>query len=414
MKFTDFLTLNSLNGRIGRAHSSHQYRLMKLRQTIAVAGALAQRPLYGGHTWVFLQYILGLQRLGWDVLFIDRLEPDMCGNESGEPCPPESSRNLRYLVDVMKGFGLEDRWALLFDRGSRVFGLPRKEVLHRLRQSAFLLNVMGYLEDEEILAAASRRVFLDIDPGFGQMWQALGQAELFHGHDDYVTIGENIGAPGCDIPTLDIEWITSRPPVVLDHWTVDADHGTRFTTVASWRGVFDPVLYEGRKYGLRVHEFRRFFELPRRTGREFEIALDIEETDSDDLQKLKKNEWIITNPAVAASDPWEYRDYVRASKAEFMVAKNMYVETHSGWFSDRSACYLATGRPVVAQDTGLASLLPTGEGLLVFDTLDEAVQCVNAVNAEYDRHARAARQVAAEYFDSDIVLSRLLARLGVG
>lgn len=362
---------------------------------------------------MFLQYILGLRQLGWDVLFIDRLEPGMCRNELGEPCSPESSVNLQYLVDVMGRFGLEDHWTLLFDKGRRVFGLPRRDVVERLHRSAFLLNVMGYLDDEEMLAATPRRVFLDIDPGFGQMWQALGQAELFRDHDDYVTIGENIGKPECDIPTLGIEWITTRPPVVLEQWRVERDHGTRFTTVASWRGAFDPVLYEGRRYGLRVHEFRRFFELPCHTNGEFEIALDIEGADSDDLGRLKEYGWIVTDPAVAASDPWQYLDYVRGSKAELMVAKNMYVDTHSGWFSDRSACYLATGRPVVAQDTQLSSLMPTGEGLLIFDTLDDAVECVNEVESDYDRHARVAREVAVEHFGSDLVLSRLLGRLGV-
>jgi hypothetical protein len=383
-------------------------------QTIVVSGSLAQRPRQGGHTWVFLQYLLGFRRLGWDVLFIDRLEPDMCANEAGEPCSPESSFNLRYLANVMERFGLADHWTLLFDRGSRVFGQTRKHVHDRLRRSAFLLNVMGYLDDEEMLGAAPRRVFLDIDPGFGQMWQALGQAELFRDHDDYVTIGENVGQPGCAIPTLGIEWITTRPPVVLDEWAVAPVQGSRFTSVASWRGMFDPVLYEGLKYGLRVHEFRRFFELPRRTASEFEIALDIEQTDDLDLRSLKDKGWIITDPDPLAGDPWRYRQYVRDSKAEFMVAKNMYVQARTGWFSDRSACYLATGRPVVAQDTQMSSFVPTGQGLLTFDTLEEAERCVEAVEANYEHHARAARQVAVDHFGSDIVLSRLLGRLGAG
>jgi hypothetical protein len=363
---------------------------------------------------VFLQYLLGLKRLGWDVVFVDRLEPAMCIDGSGGPAELASSINLRYLAGVMDRFGLGDRWSLVFDRGREVVGLRRAELLDRVRHSAFVLNVMGYLDDEDLLGAAPRRVFLDIDPGFGQMWQALGQAELFIGHDDYVTVGENIGQPGCAIPTLGKTWITTKQPVVLDQWPVASSASDRFTGVASWRGAFGPVCYEGRIYGLRVHEFRRFLELPQRTNVAFEVALDIHETERDDLRRLKEGDWALTDPMIVAGDPWRYRDYVAGSMAELMVAKNMYVQANSGWFSDRSACYLASGRPVLAQDTGLASLLPAGEGLLTFATLEEAVAGVDAIVGAYDHHAGAAREVAAEHFSSDLVLSRLLARLGVG
>jgi hypothetical protein len=276
-----------------------------------------------------------------------------------------------------------------------------------------MLNVMGFVDDEVLLGAAPRRVFLDIDPGFSQMWCALGQADLFGGHDDYVTIGENIGRKDCPIPTLGKEWITTKQPVVLDHWAAAPATGDRFTSVATWRGPAAPVTYEGRTYGLRVHEFRRFLELPHRTRAAFEIALDIHEAEHDDLRRLKEHGWTLADPGVVAGDPWRYRDYVIGSKAELMVAKSMYVEAKSGWFSDRSACYLSSGRPVLAQDTGLASLLPTGEGLVTFTTVDEAVAGTEAISGDYARHAQAAREVAAACFASDVVLSRLLAELGV-
>jgi hypothetical protein len=363
---------------------------------------------------VFLQYLLGLQRLGWDVVFVDRLEPAMCIDGSGSPAELTSSINLRYLAGVMDRFGLGDRWSLLFDRGREVVGVPRAELLDRVRRSAFVLNVMGYIDDEDLLDAARRRVFLDIDPGFGQMWQALGQADPFKGHDDYVTIGENIGQPGCEIPTLGKRWVTTKQPVVLDQWAVGPTASDRFTSVASWRGAFAPVCYEGRTYGLRVHELRRFFELPRRTGLPFEIALDIHEAEHEDLRRLKENGWALADPAIVAGDPWRYRDYVAGSMAELMVAKNMYVQANSGWFSDRSACYLASGRPVLAQDTGLTQLLPTDHGLLTFRTLEEAVAGVDDIVGNYGHHSRAAREVATEHFSSDLVLSRLLAQLGIG
>jgi hypothetical protein len=382
-------------------------------ESIAVAGSLAQRPHHGGHTWVFLQYLLGFRRLGWDVLFIDRLDREMCVDGTGSPAPLRASVNLRYLTEVMHGFGLSDSWALVSDEGQEVVGLARSELLERVRRSAFILNVMGFLDDADILGTVPRRVFLDIDPGFGQMWRALGLHDLFQGHDDYVTIAENIGSPECTIPTVGVDWITTKQPVVLDEWVGSSRSSGRFTSVGSWRGPFGPLEYNGRTYGLRVHEFRKFFELPKRTRRSFEIALDIDEAETDDLRQLKDNGWTLVDPRLVAVDPWRYRDYIRDSGAEFMVAKNMYVQSRSGWFSDRSICYLAAGRPVLAQDTGLASLLPVGDGLVAFSTAEEAAAGVEAIAADYERHAQAARELAVEYFASDRVLTQLLDKLGI-
>src|SRR6266487_1729916 len=186
-------------------------------KTAVIAGALAQKAGSGGLTWVFLQYILGFRRLGWDVLFLDRLEPEMCTDRAGNPARLEDSINLRYLIDVMKGFGLADHWGLISE-GHRFVGKSRDEVVERVRGSSFLLNVMGYLNHEEILAAAPRRVFLDIDPGFPQMWRDLGLADMFDGHDDFVTVGANLGKPGCEVPTCGLQWIGTPQPVVLGHW----------------------------------------------------------------------------------------------------------------------------------------------------------------------------------------------------
>ena len=384
-----------------------------MRGTIIVAGSLAQRPYIGGHTWVFLQYLLGFRRLGWDVLFVDRLEPEMCVDADGEPAGLRSSVNLSYLADVMERFGLGERWSLLYDGGREVVGRSRAEVVDAARRSPLLLNVMGFLGDEEILAAAPLRAFLDIDPGFGQIWQQLGLHQTFKGHDRYVTIGERIGAADCRVPTCGIDWVTTKPPVELSEWPPQADSGSALTTVASWRGAFGPLEYEGRTYGLRVHEFRRFFELPGRTSARFEVALDIDEAEVDDLRQLEANGWTLVDPRVAAGDPWRYRDYVQRSAAELMVAKNLYVDTRNGWFSDRSACYLASARPVLAQDTGLDGLVPHGEGLVTFSTLEEAVEGVGEITGDYERHSRAARAIAAEHFAAERVLPRLLDKLGV-
>jgi hypothetical protein len=382
-------------------------------ETIVVAGSLAQKPRHGGHTWVFLQYLLGFKRLGYEVLFLDQLEPEMCRDAAGQPCSLDESLNVSFFFDVMGRFGLGESCALLCNKGAQVLGLSRESVMERVRTSAFLLNVMGYLSDEEILGCAPRKVFLDIDPGFGQMWQDLGLYAMFRDHDDYVTIGENIGRPDCAIPTCGIDWITTPQPVVLDEWKPEGGMPEEaFTSIMSWRGAYGTVEYHGQTYGLRVHEFRRFVSLPRRTGRPFQIALDIHPAEVNDLAMLGENGWTLTDPVAAAGDPFAYREFVRNSKAELMVAKNMYVRSNSGWFSDRSLCYLASGRPVLAQETGFSRLYPTGEGLVAFSTLEEAVEGVGRIDRDYDRHSRAAHEIAREHFDSDKVLTRLVEKLG--
>lgn len=373
--------------------------------------AVAQRPQVGGHTWVALQYLLGLRALGCEATLIDRLEPDMCRDAEGDPCPPERSLNAAYLAQTMARFGLEDCWAVLI--GERdTLGLSRAELERRL-DGALLINVMGYLDDDDLLARPRTRAFLDIDPGFPQMWCALDLHDSFVGHDRFVTVGLNVGDPSSAVPDCDLDWIPTLPPVALEHWPVTGG-GRRFTSVASWRGPFGPIDYEGRTYGLRVHEFRKLFELPRRTGLEFEVALQIDPADSAELERLGQHGWSLADPAEAAGDPIAYRDFIAGSAGELMVAKNMYVASRGGWFSDRSACYLASGKPVLAQETGFSAHLPTGEGLLAFDDVNGAVAGAEAICAEHSRHAAAARALAEEHFDAARVLGRLLEELDAG
>jgi hypothetical protein len=386
-----------------------------MKPLIAVAGSLAQKPGRGGHTWVMLQYLLGFRRLGWDVLFLDALSSgesvDANGSRGG---PIERSTNLRYLSDSMSRIGLSESWALVADGGDRWFGVPRGEVLERLKRSAFLLNINGFLRNEQLLAAAPRRVFLDIDPGVLQIWHDLGLHKAFRDHDDYVTIGQRLGHPDCPVPTCGIAWITTPPPVVLEEWPVHhAAPDARFTTVASWRGAYGSLEYRGATYGQRVHEFRKFVDIPARSGSVFQLALDIHPDDKNDLSLLKGSGWSLVDPLAVGCDPWTYRTYIRAAKAEFMVAKQIYAATQCGWISDRSVCYLASGKPVIAQDTGLEGLCPTREGLVTFRTLEDALEAVREGDGNYDRHTRAARAMAEQYFDSDQVLKRLLTQLNV-
>ena len=359
---------------------------MTTRPTILMAGALAENP-YGGHTWVFLQYMLGFRRLGFDVLLVDR------GGEAARA----------RLRAVLEPFGLYDGFEVLN-------GATRLRLIDAARSSLVFINVMGYVNDEEVLAAARKRVFLDIDPGFGQMWYQLGQADILSGHDAYFTFGANTGRPDCAVPRCGRNWIATRPPVVLEHWPVA--HGEAgFTTVGAWRGPFDPIEYKGTKYGLRVHEFRKFARLPNLTSRRFEMALDIHPADDADRKLLEEGGWSLVEPKKVTGNTFQYRRYIQRSSAEFGVAKNMYVQARTGWFSDRSACYLASGKPVLFEDTGIRSLFPTGEGLLTYSTLEEAADKVEEICGDYRRHSHAARAIAEEYFDSDKVLSAFLERV---
>jgi hypothetical protein len=369
---------------------------------IAIAGCIAQKPQQAGHTWQYLQYLLGFRRLGWDVLFIDRLSGPV---EAGDP-------RVRYMSEAFRDAGLDGAWTIGLDDGSHI-GVGRGETLDHVRSADLLLNVMGYCDDQELLAAARHRVFLDTDPGFGQMWRALGQADIFAGHDAHVTIGERIGQPDCSIPDCGLDWITTPQPVVLDAWPLTPLPAgrVRFTSIASWRGAYGPVEYRGHRYGLRVHQMRRFADLPTLAPAAFELALHIHEDERDDIGLLRDRGWLLTDPSTAAATPTSYRQYLQGSSAELMVAKGMYVDSRSGWFSERSICYLACGRPVLAQDTGLAQLYPAGTGLITFSTLDEAVAGVESIVGDYDRHSLAARAIAEEYFDSDKVLTRLVERV---
>jgi hypothetical protein len=228
------------------------------------------------------------------------------------------------------------------------------------------------------------------------------------GHHVYFTVGENIGNDRCPIPTDGIEWRAVPPPVVLTDWP-RAEPGGAFTTVGAWRGAFGPVEYGGRTYGLKVHEFRKVIDLPRRVAEaEFEIALDIHAGDAADRDALIEHGWRLRDPRKAVPGPIEFRRYVQGSGAEFSVAQGVYVDTESGWFSDRTVRYLASGKPALVQDTGFSRNYPVGEGLIGFRTLDEAVAGARLITADWERHAKAARQLAEERFDSDRVLTRFL------
>lgn len=372
------------------------------RLRILLAGMVAGDPRQGGASWAALQYVAGLAELGHEVVLVEPV--------AAEALEPEGEV-VRYFRSLPF---LEGRAALLARGEEETAGLPYVDLLGFARGADLLLNVSGMLRDERLLEAVPVRAFLDLDPGFNQVWEATGTDMGIDRHTHCVSVGVRIGAEDCPIPTLERDWIPTLPPVALAHWPVAEGPPQRdaFTSIGHWRS-YGSIEHGGVHYGQRAHALRGLFELPRRSQARFELALGIHPDETEDLRALRENGWGLLDPDEVAGTPADYAAFVRGSKAELGVAKSGYVNSRSGWFSDRSACYLASGRPVVAQDTGFGEALPVGEGLLAFGDVEEAAAAVADVESEYARHAGAARELGEQHLDSRRVLSRLLERLAV-
>ncbi len=381
-----------------------------------VSGALANKPFNGGEAWVRLSWVLGLRRLGFDTYFVERIASEDCVDPAGHPASFEASANLLHFETVVREFSLEERASLLCD-GDAGFGLSRGDMIELVSEAEVLFNLSGHLDLEEVLSGPRLRVYVDLDPGYTQAWHAdPSLAFRVEGHNRYVTVGLNVGQADWPVPADGIEWVPTLPPVVLDEWPWRAPEQAplRFTTVATWRGGYGGIEIDGRALGQKHHEMRRILALPERVpSASFEIALDIHPADASDLEALRERGWQLADPRRVASTPAAFREYVSGSGAEFSVAQSVYTETASGWFSDRTACYLASGRPALVQDTGLGRSLPLGEGLLSFSSLEEAVEGAERIAAEHRSHAEAARAFAEAHLDSDRVLGRLLSEIGV-
>jgi hypothetical protein len=382
-----------------------------------VSGALANKPTNGGEAWVRLSWALGLRRLGFDVCFVEQLASADCVDGEGGPVAFSSSANRAFFEAVVENFGLDGQAGLLCDGGRESSGLGLAEIRERAAEADLLVNVSGHLTIGEIVNGPRTRLYLDLDPGFTQAWHAdAGLGFEIAEHDHYATVGLNVGKSGCAIPDCGIRWIPTLPPVLLDQWpaTPVPPGPPRFTTVASWRSPYGQLELDGRTMSLKHHQFRRLIELPERVeGAEFELALDIHPGDDADRAALESHGWAIAESRAVAATPRGFRDYVSASSAEFSVAQGVYVESGSGWFSDRTAAYLAGGRPALVQDTAIGADLRPGEGMLTFSTLDEAAAGAELIAADLSSHAAAARRFAEEKLDSDLVIARLLAAIGL-
>jgi hypothetical protein len=374
---------------------------------ILLAGMVAGDPRQGGATWAVLQYVAGLSDLGHEVVLVEPLRP-----QGGSDPLAAGSETLAYFRSLPL---LEGRAALLMAGSERTAGLSYAELSGFAAEADLLLNISGMLREERLLERIPVRAFLDLDPGFNQVWQETGTEMGFDLHTHFVTVGGRIGAEDCPIPTLGRDWIPTLPPVALGHWPRQSAPPPRaaLTSVGHWRS-YGSIEHRGVHYGQRAHSLRALIELPRLAESRFELALGIHPDEVADLDALSANGWHLLDPYEVAGGPAEYAEFVRGSKAELAVAKSGYVASRSGWFSDRSACYLASGRPVVAQETGFSDFLPTGEGLLAFTSAAEAAAAVGALEDDLPGHAAAARDLAERHLDARKVLSRLLERLGTG
>ena len=381
---------------------------------IVVSGALANKPLNGGAAWTRMSWVLGLAELGHTVHFIEQIGRSTCVTRAGLPCDLDASMNRAYFDTVTESFGLHDR-ALLLPSDAPPDHPDMQRAAAIASEADALINISGHLTLPDVTRAFRSRVFIDLDPGYTQYWLDAGlDTNRLANHDAYFTVGLNIGTEYCSIPTGGIDWHPVRQPVVLREWPVTpALHTDRFTTIASWRGPYGRVPHEGGAFGLKAHEFRKVLDLPCGSSGTFEIALDIDRADDVDAARMRERGWSLVDPHDSVSTPQQFRQYVQGSGAEFSVAQGIYVETGSGWFSDRTVRYLASGRPALVQDTGYTRTLPSGVGLVPFRTLEEARAGVEHITRHYATHSAAARAIAEEYFDCRKVLPAVLRAAGI-
>ena len=387
------------------------------RKKLVVMGFMGSCPV-GGVIWQHIHYIVGLQRLGHDVYYIE--------DSARHPYDPEKleiSSGFDYaarLLDLLsREFGFERRWAFCarYVDGFPTAGLSLPKIQKLYREADAILNVCGAQEMNEDLLVSDRILYVESDPGVEQVKVDHGNRstiEYLGQHRKLFTFGENVGTDDFPVPKHGLEWLPTRQPVVLDFWKTSrppADDAM-FTSIANWGTKGKDVTWRGETYlWSKAREFLRFIAAPQEAGERFELASGIK--DEPTRERFEHNNWRLHDPTALSDNYPLYRRYIRRSKAEFTVAKDQYVRLKTGWFSDRSACYLAAGRPVILQNTGFTKFYGGSAGLFAFDSLGEIVEAVKMIKADYAKHSRAARQIAREVFDAEKVLSSLLDRAGI-
>jgi hypothetical protein len=387
---------------------------------LLVLGMMGRAP-FAGVAWQVLHYLEGFRRLGYDVFYLE---------DTGDwPYDPEQNTitddpryTTNYLARALAWCGLPERWAYrAAAQGGRWFGPAADQVVQLLGRADALVNLTGatVLRDEHLRVPV--RIYLETDPVLPQIEVAQGRAftiELLAAHTHHFTYGENLGAPGCGVPCDGrFRYLPTRQPIVLDWWVPPSEEqpgaGGCWTTIASWKQAGKDVEWNGQTYSWsKHHEFLKFVDLPRRSRQPLELALAC--GDDEALRLLAGHGWRVVDALALSRDLLPYRAYFWRSRGEFTVAKDQNIRLRSGWFSDRSACYLASGRPVITQDTAFGNVLPTGRGLFAFRTLEDVLAAIDAVARDYAGHCRAAREVAAEYFAAEKVVGGLMERAGLG
>jgi hypothetical protein len=390
---------------------------MSKRLRLVVMGMMGRCP-FGGQTWLYLNWLRAFSRLGNEVWYVE--DDTVWPYDPEQNCVTDDCRYaVRHVRSSMERIGLADRWAVrLADRAGASWGMDGRRLDELYRTCDALLNVVGATDLREEHLRAPLRVYVETDPVTAELRLAEGDAhtrQAFDNHHHVVTYGENYGNADCDVPLNGIEYKKTRQPIDLELWpAVYSPNARYFTTIGNYRQEGNDVEYRGQVYRWsKHHEWEKVLNLPAMVRpQEFELAMmpDAE----GDQRKLESHGWRLVPPLQMSLDVFgAYPDYFRQSRGEFTVAKDQNVRLRSGWFSERDVCYLASGKPVVTQDTGFGCALPTGEGLFAFSNVAEAAEAVNAINADYARHCRAARRVAEEYFAAEKVGAKLLADVGL-
>lgn len=382
---------------------------------ILILGLMGRYPM-AGVGWQALQYLLGLSRLGYEVFYAE---------DSGAPpynpvqmtVTDDSAYNVNFLRNGMAKIGLADRWIYWDQPTDTYHGLGKAALRELYRSSGSIWNLCGASPPGEVhRQGGAKLVYVETDPVYEQFRAARGDAgvrAMLDSHDFLFTYGENLGAADCPVPLSGYTWHPTRPPVVVDLWEAPLpDGGGAYSTIATWENKGKDVEFGGETYRWSKHlNFIHYLPVAKRCGIEFEVA--IQPPGEKEATLLRDSGWRTVDPLVASRDLDDYRRFIQGSRGEFTVAKDIYVRPRSGWSSDRSVCYLAAGRPVITQETGASKLIPSGEGLLTFSTLDEAVAAVQTIERDYGRHADAASRIAREYYAAERVLGDMVKVIGV-
>ena len=388
------------------------------KRRIIVMGIMGRTPV-AGVAWQLLHYLAGFHRLGHEVYYV---EETLAWPYNPETNADDCKYTLNYINRLMSWCGLGDRWAFHdISEGNRVYGLSESRLAEVLATADAIINVTGSTELREKHLRVPVRAYLETDPGVPEIEIAKGDRytiDFLNAHTHYFTYGENIGRPGCDLPSNGYNYQPTRQPVVLDWWyqTGQSNHNGKskespFTTISTWQQSND-ITWNGETYTWsKDRQFLRFLDLPARSSQTFELALAC--SDENVLSLLRSKGWRVSDALPLSKDILPYRDYVASSRGEFTVAKEQYARLGTGWFSDRSASYLAAGRPVITQETGFSNFLPTGKGLFGFNSMEEILVALDKITANYDANCTAAYEIAREYFADERVIKDLIVRMGL-